>query len=131
MLPAPYIRAIEAVLGEVNCVSFDMKWLGNVFAHPHGDTKYWWNRLVTEYGKGNVTQAIFLGEDIACLQTLQACSVYPTDYTICIPKHRLHILVGDPPKPATTLKTVSVFVYLGENDRKFEQVFSNLGAVVT
>lgn len=89
------------------------------------------NKLVAEYQFGSVTQAIVL-----CTVRTEAAWYQPLwNYPICFPDHILHFYkpngMGDPEKDSRHGHFFGTsFAYLGSNESKFIEVFSQFGRIV-
>ena len=112
------------------------EWVSNaVFLNPPGGKinnkskpALFWKKLVEEYQKGNVEEAIFLSfsaDLVAVSQKYGGPSLL--DYTVCFLKDRIKFRCPIN-KTAKAPRVTSVIVYLGPNVDKFKQVFSKLGA---
>ena len=112
-------------------------WYGRVWLNPpYGRTinqkarhqsmiRLFTDKLIKSYEQGYITQAIILATT-----EVNAKWFYPLwNYTVCIPDHRVHFIVQE-----TLVKYCQMFgtcfVYLGQDDRKFIEVFSRFGRIV-
>jgi len=112
-------------------------WHGNVWLNPpYGRTvnqkarhqsmiRLFTDKLIKSYEQGHITQAIILATT-----EVNAQWFYPLwSYTVCIPDHRVHFIVQE-----TLHKYCQMFgtcfVYLGQDDTKFIEVFSQFGRIV-
>lgn len=103
-------------------------WKGRVWLNPPygGDARLFVERLLKEYQVGNVTAA--------CLLT----NSHPTEtkwfqelfaYPICFVRSRIDF--GGPSREVSSTSTHgSAIAYLGSNEKKFAETFSEFGAVV-
>lgn len=91
---------------------------------PHESVvKLWINRLISEYHRSNVSQAILLIKADPKEQWFQPCWEFP----ICFAAHR--ILFDRPGLPPEKHQFGTAFVYLGPNESQFINVFSQFGTV--
>ena len=85
----------------------------------------WISKLVSEYKSGNVAQAILLTK----ADPKQTWFTKMWDYTICFVSSRL--LFNRPGLPPERHQFGNVFAYLGPNENRFVEHFTQFGAVVT
>ena len=136
-------------------------WFGRVFLNPPGGltTKIcpqlshmhksypmlWWAKLVAEYNKKSVSEAVYVAFTLEQLCHSQKM-VYPgilsmLEFPICYPKKRIKFDYPDQTtngKPTTksTRHTgrspthANAIVYLGSNINKFKAIFGEIGHVV-
>lgn len=97
-------------------------WEGRVYMNPpYGDViSQWTTRLVDEYNAGSVTEALALLPGRIDTQWFQPLF----DFPICCIRGRLKFSGAD----AATFP--SVVVYMGENKKRFIEVFSKVGAIL-
>ena len=97
-------------------------WEGRVYMNPpYGDViSQWTTRLVDEYNAGSVTEALALLPGRIDTQWFQPLF----DFPICCVRGRLKFSGAD----AATFP--SVVVYMGENKKRFIEVFSKVGAIL-
>ncbi len=82
-------------------------------------------KLLQEYERGNVSQAIVLATT-----EVNARWFYPLwQYPICIPDHRVSFIVPEKLDKYSQMFG-TCFVYLGPNEQRFIEVFSQFGHVV-
>lgn len=77
----------------------EKKWKGKVFLNPPGgkiknqsSQKIWFNRLISEWGKGEVSQAVFIAFNLEIIRMLPNVLELPH----CIPSQRLRYWSADP-----------------------------------
>jgi hypothetical protein len=104
-------------------------WRGRVWLNPPGgcldandrpvkngksSAKRWWEKLVTEYVAGRVSEALFLGFSLDCLQNTQdaAPGLAIMDYPICIPAQRIRFISGETGLPERQPTHANVIAYL-------------------
>lgn len=99
-------------------------WRGNVYMNPpYGRViKTWIEKMIEEYKRGFVIQAIALVP--ARTDTEWFSLLEP--YTVCFVRGRLKFS-GDGNRSAAPFP--SAIAYLGDNDRKFADVFSEYGSI--
>ena len=85
----------------------------------------WISKLVSEYKSGNVTQAILCTKADPKQNWFQML----WDYAICFVSSRL--LFNRPGLPPERHQFGNVFAYLGPNEKRFVEYFTDFGAVVT
>lgn len=108
-------------------------WTGRVWMNPpYGKaTKFFIVKLLDEFTKGNVTQAITL----LSVNTVDRGWFKPLwDHTVCFTYGRVKFTspdVGDKVAKATSPPIGSVFVYLGQQVKTFAEHFSPVGAVLS
>jgi ParB family chromosome partitioning protein len=115
------------------------RWRGNVWLNPpYGTTgettsryvhkgesniKLFSSKLLASYECGDVRQAVFLS-----MANTEASWFVPLwDYLICFPYPRINFMVEG---SLSHHIQGSCFIYLGENEQKFIEVFSQFGYVV-
>ncbi len=108
------------------------KWYGRVFLSPpygfrgnESNQKLWSKKLIDEWSRGEVSEAILLANAMTASKWFQPL----WDYTLCFTNHQIHFYrpdgsIGNQPTHA------SVFVYLGQNRERFTDVFSLFGSIV-
>lgn len=112
--PAPIVEAARAFLGGIDLdpasdaeaqaivqawLYFDEEkdglqqdWFGNVFLNPPGgQVNAFWAKLVEEFRRGKVRQAIWIGYSLEQLQTLQSLHPIPSPmaFPICVTAKRI------------------------------------------
>lgn len=150
--PPEYLEAAHAVMGGIDTdpASCDLankhvkaaeyfsvdddglsqEWTGRAWMNPpySGDLiGRFIDRMVDQYRRGNVTEAIVLvnnATETAWFQTLAAQAD-----AICFPKGRIKYL-DSTGKPANTPLQGQAFIYLGPQKKAFHRVFSAFGFVV-
>jgi ParB family chromosome partitioning protein len=153
--PDRYIKAARAVLGEIDldpasCAfanrivqakrfytreenGLTQPWYGRVWLNPpYGKTQqgqasnleYFTRRLVEQYECGNVTAAILLIPVNTATRWFDALWCYP----ICFPSFRVHFYNEQGPSSNPSLGTC--FVYLGQQEQRFIDVFQQFGQIV-
>lgn len=107
-------------------------WSGRVWLNPPygrengGQKKMWSRKLIEEYERGFVEQAILL----VTASTGDVWFRPLWNYTICFPDHRIDF--DGPEGPLKSGNTgSSVFVYFGKDSREFIEEFKRFGPVVT
>ena len=152
--PPKYIDGIKQVLGEIDLdpasseianqtvqakqiftIKEDglmQKWHGQVFLSPpygfrenESNQKLWSKKLIDEWSRGEVSEAILLANAMTASKWFQPL----WDYTLCFTNHQIRFYrpdgsIGNQPTHA------SVFVYLGQNRERFTDVFSLFGCIV-
>lgn len=84
------------------------------------------DKCLDAYQSGDVLQAIILATT-----EVNAKWFYPLwDYPLCIPNHRVNFLVPEQQKNKYSQMFGTCFVYLGPNEEKFAEVFSQFGRIV-
>jgi hypothetical protein len=117
------------------------EWYGNVWLNPpYGQDKSlpnewrstiarWVKRLVSEYQNGNIRQGILL----STTQTDGAWFQPLWEYPICFASHVVQFTCLVPNKNRWNGKAAhrngTIFVYLGPNEQKFIEVFSQFGRI--
>jgi len=106
-------------------------WTGRVWMNPpYGKaTKFFVNKLLDEYSKGNVTQGIVL----LSVNTVDRGWFKPLwDHTVCFTYGRVKFTTPevDKIKKATSPPIGSVFAYIGDRQKEFAEQFSTVGAVL-
>lgn len=108
------------------------KWHGRVFLSPpygfrgnESNQKLWSKKLIEEWSRGKVSEAILLANAMTASKWFQPL----WDYTLCFTNHQIRFYrpdgsIGNQPTHA------SVFVYLGQNRERFTDVFSLFGSIV-
>lgn len=162
------VKATEFFSKEVN--GFIQPWFGNVFLNPPGgkcndfgisstdnkgnsSQKLWWQKLVSEWKRGSVKSAIFIGFSVEILQTTQVNRVgmIPLEFPMCFPSRRIAYcksiidVVTEEEKivDSTSPPHSSVVVFLPSPDivgltiqsyktsiKRFDEAFSEIGQVV-
>ena len=105
-----------------------LPWLGRVWVnHPFGKlhNTAWINKLVAEYGAGNVSQACC----ITFASTSERWFQPLFDFPQCYLSPRVHYL-GPDGKPVKGCTKGSVVTYLGQNLSAFIREFSSMGRVM-
>lgn len=113
-------------------------WFGNIFLNPPGgkaplgniyrtrsSAVAWWRKLIEEYRRSHVKQAIFVGFSLEILQASQGNVFWPSplEYPICVPEQRIRF--SNAPSPTHG----NVIVGLGINPEDFKACFSPIGQV--
>ena len=88
----------------------------------------WWTKLVKQFTKGNVEEAIFIAFSIEILQSSQSVNCGLARYTYCVPANRVPFLYpnGEPGEQPTHSNAI---IYLGNNVSGFRRIFTPLGDV--
>lgn len=111
-------------------------WSGNIWLNPpygkinnKSTIELWIKRLIREYETGNVTSAILLTTCDSDNQWFQLL----WNYLICFTNHNVHFfkpINGEIRKDSRSTQMFgTVFTYLGNNEEKFIEVFSQFGTV--
>ena len=105
----------------------DHPWFGRVFLHPpaHGKTAKWINKLLAEYDSGRVTEAVLLVTPSAGSKWFQKLTRL---FSVCFPDERISFLDHQgklQPRP----KHGNAIFYMGQNSKRFGQVFGAIGSV--
>lgn len=138
------VKASRIITEEENGLEttwFDKSVPLNIFLNPpsgkvdgKGKTKLFWQKLVDYYELDLLNQAIFLGFSLEQLAILQDCSKSPLDFSICIPRKRIHFISLEGSKEKKQSPTHSNFIcYIHtkytDNRARFLECFSDLGKV--
>ncbi len=128
------VKAVRYYTEEQN--GLEQEWYGRVWLNPpYGRTvkmkahrkstiRLFTEKLVNSYQSGQVKQAIILATT-----EVNAAWFYPLwDYLICIPDHRVHFIVPEQLHKYCQMFGTS-FVYLGPDEARFAEVFSQFGHV--
>lgn len=102
-------------------------WFGRVWLHPpaQGKTAKWTNKLLAEYESGRVLEAVLLVAPSAGSKWFQRLTrLFP----VCFPDERIAFL-DDQGKPQPRAKHGNAIFYLGQNSKRFQQVFGAIGSV--
>ena len=84
------------------------------------------DKCLDAYRRGDVLQAIILATT-----EVNAKWFYPLwQYPICIPDHRVNFIVPEQQKNKYSQMFGTCFAYLGPNDDRFAEIFSQFGHVV-
>lgn len=154
--PSVYIEAARTVLGTIDldpasCIAANLTvdaenyftkqdngllkaWYGNVWLNPpygrigiKSSVDIWAAKLLSEYKKGRVNQAIFLATS---MQTqLDGVQSLIASGCVCLTDHRIkfiNVRGEEGENPASN----SIFVYVGPEPDKFRDVFSQFGIVL-
>lgn len=114
-------------------------WVGKTFLNPPGGTVkigkkgvsiagVWWGKLVTEYYKGNVEEAVFVGFTLEILRHSQK-ALYPVQrFHRCYPKKRLKFGGMNQPTHANVLVYLPIFsLDWSDSFQRFQSWFGHLG----
>jgi ParB family chromosome partitioning protein len=154
--PPKYIQAARQVLGEVDldpasCLAANQivkarqiytkeengllfPWSGRVWLNPpYGRTvlgrgsllEHFTRHLVEQYQCGHVTEAIALLPANTATRWFDHLWQYP----ICFPRFRIRFLQEDG-SPSRSVTFGTCFVYLGQQEVKFSEVFARFGHIV-
>jgi ParB family chromosome partitioning protein len=94
--------------------------------HHLSTIKLFVDKCLETYQRGDVEQAIILATT-----EVNAKWFYPLwQYPICIPDHRVNFIVPEQQKNKYSQMFGTCFVYLGQNETKFNEVFSRFGHIV-
>src|ERR1700690_3204178 len=131
-----FIRAKRIYTKEDNGLNQNNPWNGKVFLNPPGGNRnpeLFWERLISEYNKQNVTAGVYLAFNIEHLQQSQGWFHPLLHYPFCIPAKHLQFyyeekgLIQPPPHRNGF---ASAIVYVGKSVSRFAKAFDNLGAVI-
>lgn len=110
-------------------------WAGKVFLNPPGgkikgksSAALFWSKLSLSYLNGDVTEALFIGFSVECLQTTQMVPGIPiTQVPFCVLKRRIKFdyKEGDKKSPSHA----NLVAYLGKRPYKFLNTFNKFGAI--
>lgn len=125
------VRATHIYTKEEDGLSKSFK--GRVWCNPpYGSTKgksnqgLWGKKIIAEYREGNIEQAIFLCNAATDTQWFYDLWQFP----ICFTKGRVNFLTPKKTDKYTIGNTHgSAFVYLGANEQKFIDIFSQFGTI--
>ena len=120
------VKAVRFFNKEANGLKRD--WKGNVFVNPpYGRTGQtdWTKKMVEEYTRGNVKEAIILVNSATGNKWFQKLWEYP----ICYPNRRIKFVSGDNAVKHSPTHS-NAFAYLGNNEEKFIEEFKQFGPVV-
>ena len=147
--PSEYVEAAREVMGEIDLDpatselfnqivqaaqifteqddGLAQEWHGRVFLNPPyskaaGGAGQWLEKLIAEYEANRVTEAVFLANAVTGEQWFQPVWQYARCFTRRI---NFYTEQGD----TDSQRQGSVFVYLGPNVERFEEIFSDLGHV--
>jgi ParB family chromosome partitioning protein len=154
--PSVYIKAAREVLGSIDldpasCEQANktvkatryytkeenglaLPWYGRMYVNPPFTASSsiampqftWGKRLVEEYQKGTVEQAILLV--MACVKQKWFHILWDMhDYPVCFNHKRIHFI--RPNQTTQELRESTCFIYLGPNEAKFIDVFSRFGTI--
>lgn len=104
-------------------------WFGRVWLHPpaHGKTAHWTNKVLAEYELGRVSEALLLVTPSAGSKWFQKLTrLFP----VCFPDERISFL-DDQGRPQPRPKHGNAIFYIGQNDKRFGQVFGAIGSVTS
>jgi ParB family chromosome partitioning protein len=103
-------------------------WLGNVFLNPPycmPEIEQFLNKLLAEYAKGNVKQAIVLTNNSTDTNWWQGLAGAAG---ICFPSHRIQFIAEDGKTKSSPLRG-QTFFHLGKSHDTFHKVFGDIGIV--
>jgi ParB family chromosome partitioning protein len=109
-------------------------WFGNVWCNPPFTAMTscpmpmftWGRKLVEEYQKGHVEQAILLV--MACIKQKWFHTLWSMeDYPVCFSRKRIYF--HRPGGALQELRESTCLIYLGPNQQKFIDVFSQFGTI--
>ena len=151
--PSKYIEAARSVMGSIDldpasCEvanqtvkatryytkeddGLSKKWNGNVWLnppyHPYEGCRHpeatWTRRLIKEYQDGNIEQAVLL----ICAEIKYKWFHEVFDFHVCLATDRIQFI-----RPGLTpqeLRVGTALVYLGPNEQRFIEVFSQFGTI--
>jgi phage N-6-adenine-methyltransferase len=103
------------------------QWIGNVWCNPpYGNfSKKFLAKGIAEYQSGNVTQAIFLVNQTPAAWFMDMEKDFDA---ICQVRRRISFLTPEG-KAEGSPRYSNVFLYLGSNPDRFEQVFKGIGKI--
>jgi hypothetical protein len=102
-------------------------WIGRVWLHPpvHGKTAKWINKLLAEYELGRVSEAVLLVTPSAGSKWFQKLTRL---FLVCFPDERILFLDAQG-RPQLRPKHGNAIFYIGQNCKRFKQVFGAIGSV--
>lgn len=103
-------------------------WKGKIFLNPpygRGGQSAWSKKLLEEYSKKNVVEAIMLVNSATGTNWFQSL----WDYPICFVSKRIKFVSADDVTKHSPTHS-NVFVYLGPNENKFIKEFHQFGPIV-
>ena len=103
-------------------------WIGNVFLNPPycmPEIDQFLNKLLAEYAKGNVKQAIVLTNNSTDTNWWQGLAGATG---ICFPSHRIQFIAEDGKTKSSPLRG-QTFFHLGKSHDTFYKVFGDIGIV--
>jgi hypothetical protein len=103
-------------------------WIGNVFLNPPycmPEIEQFLNKLLAEYAKGNVKQAIVLTNNSTDTNWWQGLAGATG---ICFPSHRIQFIAEDGKTKSSPLRG-QTFFHLGKSHDTFYKVFGDIGIV--
>lgn len=138
------VKALMFHTEETNGLEHD--WFGAVFLNPPGgrvgrksSAAIWWDKLVEEYHKRNITQAIFLGFSIEIMATSQDSRMWLGQFPICVPRNRIEFVNENFEKGSSPTHS-NVVAYLPPRSNadqqhvsitRFAAKFSQFGKIIT
>jgi len=102
-------------------------WFGRVWLHPpaHTKTAKWVNKLIAQYESGRLLEAVLLVTPSAGSKWFQKLTrLFP----VCFPDEQISFL-DDQGRPQPQPKPGNAIFYLGQNSKRFKQVFGAIGSV--
>ena len=138
--PASSAKANERVKAERYFTKSDnslaQEWRGRVFLNPPGDPsgkliQAFWKKLVGEFQKGHVSQAVWVGFNLNQLQTLQKFGLNPLEFSVCFPRKRLHFVPND--REAGSPTHANYICYMSDTPEgylRFQYQFGRFGTVL-
>lgn len=121
------INAAKYFTTNDDCLS--KAWIGKVWLNPpYSRPQPFIDKLISEYDKCNVTDAIVLvnnGTETRWGQTLL------NRFSVCFPDHRISFWKTDPDRPEKGNRYAQMIFYLGPNTDGFYSNFSCFGPILT
>jgi len=102
-------------------------WFGRVWLHApaHSKTAKWVNKLIAQYESGRVLEAVLLVTPSAGSKWFQKLTrLFP----VCFPDEQISSL-DEQGRPQPQPKPGNAIFYLGQNSKRFKQVFGAIGSV--
>jgi hypothetical protein len=100
-------------------------WYGNVWLNcPFSEQADWSKKVAGEYKQGNIASCVFLSQAATERVWFQAL----WKFSICFTDHQ--IIFNRPDDKPYHIYHGTCFVYLGSNDERFAEVFSEFGPVI-
>lgn len=154
--PAPFVEAAREVMGGIDldpasCAQanetvraatfydqaadgLSQPWAGRVFLNPPGGrglVRAFWERLITHWRDGRVSQAIWIGYSLEQLQTLQSCPLgSPLDFELCFTSRRISFEAPGGGKRSPTHSNFIAYLPGDPLDNvRFEAAFERFGKV--
>ncbi len=92
-------------------------------------TKLFWEKLADYHWNGLIDEAIFMCFSVESLQNSQSSPLSMTQFPICIPSKRIKFVDGSGLNRVQPSHSNAI-IYLGRNEQRFADVFSQLGSIL-